>query len=190
TITSDYGRFMTWKTPPSTPALLPRGEGSSYRGNLKYSGLIEEARELRKKQTKAEEIFWQLVRNRKFNNLKFRRQHQIGNYIADFYCDELRLVIEFDGEVHNSPEQQKHDSKRDKFLTSSGFKVLRFKNQEILNSPESVFEEIENAILGNTQKIDSSSPFGRGGGEGLLEMEVMFHGMLNKHTLLDLIRQF
>jgi type I restriction enzyme R subunit len=190
TITSDYGRFMTWKTPPSTPALLPRGEGSSYRGNLKYSGLIEEARELRKKQTKAEEIFWQLVRNRKFNNLKFRRQHQIGNYIADFYCDELRLVIEFDGEVNNSPEQQKHDSKRDKFLTSSGFKVLRFKNQEILNSPESVFEEIENAILGNTQKIDSSSPFGRGGGEGLLEMEVMFHGMLNKHTLLDLIRQF
>lgn len=190
TITSDYGRFMTWKTPPSTPALLPRGEGSSYRGNLKYSGLIEEARELRKKQTKAEEIFWQLVRNRKFNNLKFRRQHQIGNYIADFYCNELRLVIEFDGEVHNSPEQQKHDSKRDKFLTSSGFKVLRFKNQEILNSPESVFEEIENAILGNTQKIDSSSPFGRGGGEGLLEMEVMFHGMLNKHTLLDLIRQF
>ncbi|WP_436415818.1 HsdR family type I site-specific deoxyribonuclease [Petrimonas sp.] len=202
TITSDYGRFMTWKTPPSTPALLPRGEGSSYRGNLKYSGLIEEARELRKKQTKAEEIFWQLVRNRKFNNLKFRRQHQIGNYIADFYCDELRLVIEFDGEVHNSPEQQKHDSKRDKFLTSSGFKVLRFKNQEILNSPESVFEEIENAILGNTQKIDSSSPFvrtpenlssspfGRGGGEGLLEMEVLFHGMLNKHTLLDLIRQF
>src|SRR5690606_1794412 len=97
TITSDYGRFMTWKTPPSTPALLPRGEGSGYRGNLKYSGLIEEARELRKKQTKAEEIFWQLVRNRKFNNLKFRRQHQIGNYIADFYCVELRLVIEFDG---------------------------------------------------------------------------------------------
>lgn len=190
TITSDYGRFMTWKTPPSTPALLPRGEGSSYRGNLKYSGLIEEARELRKKQTKAEEIFWQLVRNRKFNNLKFRRQHQIGNYIADFYCDELRLVIEFDGEVHNSPEQQKHDSKRDKFLTSSGFKVLRFKNQEILNSPESVFEEIGKAILGNTQKVDSSSPFGRGGGEGLLEMEVMLHGMLNKHTLLDLIRQF
>lgn len=190
TITSDYGRFMTWKTPPSTPALLPRGEGSSYRGNLKYSGLIEEARELRQKQTKAEEIFWQLVRNRKFNNLKFRRQHQIGNYIAEFYCDELRLVIEFDGEIHNSPEQQKHDSKRDKFLTSSGFKVLRFKNQEILNSPESVFEEIGKAILGNTQKVDSSSPFGRGGGEGLLEMEVMFHGMLNKHTLLDLIRQF
>lgn len=202
TITSDYGRFMTWKTPPSTPALLPRGEESSYRGNFKYSGLIQKARELRQKQTKAEEIFWQLVRNRKFNNLKFRRQHQIGNYIADFYCDEFRLVIEFDGEIHNSPEQQKHDSKRDKFLTSSGFKVLRFKNQEILNSPESVFEEIENVITGDKQMLESFSPFGktpkslssslsgRGGGEGLLEMEVMFHGMLNKHTLLDLIRQF
>ncbi len=190
TVTSDFGRFMTWKTPPSTPTLLPRGEGSSYRGNLKYSGLIEEARELRKKQTKAEEIFWQLVRNRKFNNLKFRRQHQIGNYIADFYCDEYRLVIEFDGEIHNSTEQQKHDSKRDKFLSSSGFKVIRFKNEELLNAPDSVFEKIDRAILGNSQKVNSASPTGRSGGEGLLEMEVMFHGMLNKHTLLDLIRQF
>ena len=202
TITSDYGRFMPWKTSPSTRALLPQGKGSNYRGNFNYSGLVNRTRELRQKQTKAEEIFWHLVRNRKFNNLKFRRQHQIGNYIADFYCHELRLVVEFDGEIHNTPEQQKHDSKRDKFLISSGFQVLRFKNQDLLNSPESVFAAIEKAISDNKKMLESTSPvgrnpeslstspIGRGGGEGLLEMEVMFYGMLNTSTLVDIIRSF
>lgn len=190
TVTSDFGRFMTWKNPPSTPTLLPKGEGSHYRAGFDFSGLIKEARELRQKQTKAEEVFWELVRNRKFNNLKFRRQHQIGNYIADFYCDEFKIVIEFDGSIHNSIEQQKHDSKRDKFLTSSGFKVLRFKNEDIFNNPENVFEKIENVISANTISAHSPTPFGRGGAEGLLEMQIMFNGMLNKQTLVDLIRQF
>ncbi|MBS4058404.1 MAG: HsdR family type I site-specific deoxyribonuclease [Bacteroidales bacterium] len=183
TITSDYGRFMTWKNPPSSPTLLPKGEGSSYRGNFEYSGLVKEARELRQKQTKAEEIFWQLVRNRRFNNLKFRRQHQIANYIADFYCDELKLIVEFDGAIHCNDEQIKHDTKRDKYLKSIGFTVIRFKNEEILNKPENVL----NSIL---DFADISSPFGRGGGEGALALEVMFLGMLNKTTLLDLICQF
>jgi type I restriction enzyme R subunit len=183
TVTSDFGRFMKWKIPPSAPTLLPRGEGSSYRANFEYAGLVNEARELRKNQTKAEDIFWQIVRNRRFNNYKFRRQHQIGNYIADFYCDELKLVVEFDGEVHNNAEQIKHDVKRDKYLKSLGFTVLRFKNNELFNNPEKVLY----AIL---DFADSSSPFGRGGGEGALALEVMFTGMLNKQTLLDLIRHF
>ncbi|MBI2967727.1 MAG: HsdR family type I site-specific deoxyribonuclease [Bacteroidetes bacterium] len=142
----------------SSPALLPKGEGSHYRGGLDFSGLIKEARELRQKQTKAEEMFWELVRNRKFQNLKFRRQHQIGSYIVDFFCNEQKLIIEFDGEVHNNPEQKKHDSTRDKYLTSIGNKVIRFKNEELLNKPESVFEKINAAI--------SPSPLGEGRGEG------------------------
>lgn len=101
-------------------------EESHYRGRLEFSGLINEARELRKNQTKAEEIFWELVRNRKFKSLKFRRQHQVGSYIVDFYCNEQKLIIEFDGEVYDSQEQQKHDSIRDKYLTTIGNKVLRF----------------------------------------------------------------
>lgn len=129
----------------------------NYRGGFKFSGLINEARELRKNQTKAEEIFWELVRNRKFLNLKFRRQHQIGSYIVDFYCTEKKLIIEFDGEVHNNEEQQKHDSIRDKYLTSIGNQVLRFKNEELLDNPESVFEKI-NSIL--------PLQLGKGWGEG------------------------
>ena len=143
---------------PSSPALLPKGEGSHYRGNFNFSGLVKEARELRKNQTKAEEIFWQLVRNRKFQNLKFRRQHQIGHYIVDFYCNEKKLIIEFDGAVHDSKEQMKHDAIRDKYLTSLGYNVIRFRNEELLNNIENVFEKI-NAVI-------SPSPLGEGGGEG------------------------
>lgn len=113
-----------------------------YRGGLEFSGLISEAKQLRENQTPAEAIFWALVRNRKFLELKFRRQHQIGSYIVDFYCDEKKLVIEFDGEVHNSVEQQKHDSTRDKYLTSIGLTVLRFQNEEILSEPEKVLNKI------------------------------------------------
>ena len=71
---------------PSSPALLPGGEGSKwpqYRGGLQYAGLVERARELRKHQTAAEEIAWELLRDRRFEGFKFRREHQINNYIAD-----------------------------------------------------------------------------------------------------------
>lgn len=121
---------------------LSQREKNHYRGGLDFTGLLNEAKELRKNQTPAEEIFWELVRNRKLLELKFRRQHQIGSYIVDFYCDEKKLVIELDGEVHNSIEQQKHDSTRDKYLTSIGLTVLRFKNEEFLEHPESVLDKI------------------------------------------------
>ncbi len=146
-------------------------DGKNYRGGLNFSGLINEARELRKNQTKAEEIFWGLVRDRKFLNLKFRRQHQVGSYIVDFYCDEHKLIIEFDGEVHDTKEQQKHDSTRDKYLTSVGNTVIRFKNNEILNNPELVFGKITSIVspspLGDPRySITSPSPLGEGRGEG------------------------
>lgn len=116
---------------PSTPTLLPGGEGSHFRGGFNYSGLVVQARELRQKQTPAEELFWQLVRNRKFLNLKFRRQHQVGLYIVDFYCDECKLVIELDGSVHNISANKKNDEERDWNLAKQGFKVLRFTNGQI-----------------------------------------------------------
>jgi type I restriction enzyme R subunit len=134
----------------------------NYRGGFRFSGLIDKARELRKRQTKAEEVFWELVRNRNFLNLKFRRQHQIGPYIVDFYCDEFKLIIEFDGEVHSTNEQQKHDNTRDKYLTSLGNRVLRFKNEELLNNAEFVLEKIssflplpveENKDIANTHPL-------------------------------------
>ncbi len=131
-----------------SPSLNPsQGEGlkekkSQYRGGFYFMGLAERAKELRKNQTTAEAIFWELLRNKQFLGLKFRRQHQIGDYIVDFYCHEKRLVIEFDGEVHDSPESQRHDGIRDKYLTSLGNEVIRLKNRELLNDPESVLERL------------------------------------------------
>ena len=63
---------------------------------VNLTALVELSKELRQKQTEAEEILWEILRNRKFNNLKFRRQHPIGRYIADFYCEELKIIIELD----------------------------------------------------------------------------------------------
>ena len=113
-----------------------------YRGGYQVSGLVELARELRKEQTSAEGLLWQLLRNRQLLEFKFRRQHQFGDYVADFYCHEAQLVIECDGSVHESNEQWHHDSKRDAHMIAQGLRVLRFTNNRILNDTEEVLEEI------------------------------------------------
>jgi type I restriction enzyme R subunit len=76
-------------------------------------------------------------------NLKFRRQHQIGDYIADFYCHDSKLIIELDGSVHKLSDVEKKDIKRDKYLNSLGFKILRIQNQTILDNPDKVLEMIQ-----------------------------------------------
>ena len=121
-----------------TPTPLPAVEGQ-YRGGLQYSGLVDRARELRQKQTPAEDIVWELLRDRRFEGLKFRRQHQIGNYIADFFCAEHKLDVEVDGDVHRSPEVVAKDSQRDAYLRSMGYTVLRFQNQLVIDHPEEFF---------------------------------------------------
>ncbi|MEH6408568.1 MAG: endonuclease domain-containing protein, partial [Leeuwenhoekiella sp.] len=71
------------------------------------------ARLLRQEQTEAEKELWELLRNRKFENLKFRRQHPLKDYIVDFFCKELNLIIELDGGYHNEPQQKEKDESRD-----------------------------------------------------------------------------
>jgi len=137
-----------------------RGEGSKedpvqYRGGFGYSALADTARELRQKETKAEVIVWRLLRNRNFMGQKFRRQHQIGLYIVDFYCDELKLIVELDGSIHLSKGQKEKDIVRDEYLKSAGFIIFRFKNHEVLNKPENFLKTIENLFL-------IPSPSGRG----------------------------
>jgi len=117
--------------------------------------MVGTARELRKKQTPAETIMWELLRDRRCADLKFRRQHQIGEYVADFYCDEGKLVVELDGTVHATSEQAKKDKTRDAYLLSLGFKVIRLSNEEFLSDPESALGKIA---------ISIPSPCGRGGG--------------------------
>ena len=88
------------------------------------------ARDLRMRQTEAETLLWQLLRNRQLLGFKFRRQHQFGDYIADFYCREASLVIECDGSVHERNEQWHHDQKRDAYMIFSGLRILRFTNEQ------------------------------------------------------------
>lgn len=149
-----------------TPA-LSQGErdkeGPQYRGGFEFSGLVERARELRQKQTPAEGILWELLRSRRFMGLKFRRQHQIGNYITDFFCAEHKLIVEADGDVHGTERTANKDAKRDSYLVSLGFQILRIPNEVILDDPQRALQ-----IIGS--KLPSTS--GRGaGGEGLLPTE-------------------
>ncbi len=146
----------------SSPSPQPSPRG---RGGVQFQGLKERAREMRKKGTPAENCFWELVRNRQFENLKFRRQHQIGDYIVDFYCHEASLIVEFDGAAHDRGSRKKHDKKRDAYLTSLGNTVLRYENSALFDNPESIFRQIASKL---------PSPHGRGaGGEG---HEVERHG--------------
>lgn len=146
-----------------SPRPSPKGRGSrssGYRGGLAVAGLVERARELRRRQTPAEELLWELLRNRQLCGAKFRRQHQFGEYICDFYCDEVRLVVECDGASHASAETMAHDKKRDAYLRSSGLTVLRFPNNQVL-------DEIEDVL--STISAHLPSTCGRGdGGEGAL----------------------
>ncbi|WP_416675769.1 DUF559 domain-containing protein [Egbenema bharatensis] len=124
--------------------------------------LLERARELRKKQTPSETILWECLRDRRLDGAKFRRQHNIESYIADFYCHEVRLVIEVDGLVHDRQKDQ--DVNRDQWFSQNGFTVLRFKNQQIEQDLETVLTTIAQHLPSNQTPL---SP-GRGaGGEGL-----------------------
>ena len=108
--------------------------------------VVIRARELRQSQTAAEQALWARLRNRQLTKAKFRRQHPIGRYIADFYCHEARLVIELEGDVHDQSFQQEYDLVRRKSLEGTGIRVLAFKNDQIFQDLESVIATIANAL--------------------------------------------
>ena len=98
------------------------------------------ARQLRRDQTDAERVMWDVLRDRQLLNLKFRRQHPIGNYIADFCCIEKGLIIEMDGSQHLDRVAQ--DEERTKWLNAQVFQVLRFTNGDVLPNPDGAVEQI------------------------------------------------
>lgn len=100
------------------------------------------ARSLRKNMTEQERRLWQYLRKRSINNLKFRRQYPIGNYIVDFVCIEKKLVIEVDGGQHNQNDNISYDKSRTQYIEKLGYKVIRFWNNEIDNNIDGVYEEI------------------------------------------------
>ena len=129
----------------AVPSLKERAEGktSPFRTAHPdiYQILKNNAVNNRKNPTDAETLLWQCIRDRQLG-LKFRRQHAIGDYIADFICLEISLIIEVDGKYHNIEEQQEKDRIRTEFLNEQGFYVLRFTNEEVINRTEWVLKSI------------------------------------------------
>jgi very-short-patch-repair endonuclease len=109
---------------------------------MRPKGMNERVRQLRKDSTGAEKVFWEMVRARRFNGLKFRRQHPIGSYIVDFFCLEKRLIVEIDGSVHDQA-LEKNDHERQQALESQGFRVLRFSNEEVMGLRENLLKGLE-----------------------------------------------
>ena len=104
--------------------------------------LLDLSREFRKNPTLPEEFIWKCLRNRKFHGLKFRRQHVIGRYVADFCCVEAKLVLEIDGKTHEEADRIVYDRIRDEELSLRGFNVLRIKYSELCESPHTVFQKV------------------------------------------------
>lgn len=100
---------------------------------------------------------WNMVRGRQLRGLKFRRQHQIGDSIVDFYCIELRLILELDGAYHFDPGVQEMDAARTATLQRYGMTVLRFENEEVAN-PKFVLKRIERAIDALIELVKSEPP--------------------------------
>ena len=109
---------------------------------LNYDLLKEFASNNRKHPTEAESILWDYLK-RSGVRAPFRRQHIIGNYIADFVCLPARLVIEIDGGYHQLPQQEVNDEVRTKWLNEQGFNVIRFTNEEVIANIESVLQTIK-----------------------------------------------
>lgn len=120
------------------------------------SKLISRARNMRKEMTPAEKHLW-------FNCLlntpyKFRKQRPIGNFIVDFYCAELKLVIEVDGDSHFSEQGLAYDQERTQYIESMGMRVLRFTNDEVFYQTEAVREKIYGVALDPSVSLRETPP--------------------------------
>jgi 5-methyltetrahydrofolate--homocysteine methyltransferase len=115
--------------------VVPRTSTSDHRHN------VPAARDLRARETRAEELLWTALRGRRLAGMKFRRQHPLGPFVLDFCCVERRLAIELDGEVHGA--QQDHDAEREALLVAAGYRVLRFPNTAVRDQLPNVLAVIQ-----------------------------------------------
>ena len=128
------------ESPPIPNPFHPREKGdSSFIENTK-DYITKLSQDLRKNLTNVEKVLWEILRNKQLERYKFRRQHPFWRYIADFYCDEAKLVIELDWKIHEN--QKEYDEIRDKNISKYWIKILRIKNEEIVNNLESVINKI------------------------------------------------
>ena len=132
-----------------------------------HSSTKEYRRLLRHTETPAERVMWKHLRCRQLDGYRFRQQHGFGPYVLDFYCPALRLCIELDGEVHDSPKVQQKDNDRTIFLNEHRITVLRFRNEEIERDINGVLDRIRdyiyNQILGGDMPVQTPQPPNLGG---------------------------
>ena len=110
--------------------------------------ISQHASQLRRDRTDAEEKFWQTVRNRQIDGFKFRFQHSLLPYVADFACIDTMLIVEIDGGQHN----EERDAKRTAFLESEGFEILRFWNNDVRTNLDGVITVLREALIRRTQE--------------------------------------
>jgi urocanate hydratase len=139
---------------------------------MAYGLLKDFVKEHRSNPTEAEKCFWELVRGKNLENYKFRRQHIIGQYIVDFVCLDRHLIVEIDGLIHQLPDNKSSDEERTKWLSTQGFKVIRFTNEEIISDTDNVLKKVVETLNEQT----SNPPVG-GGGAGLLFVTCGLGGM-------------
>jgi acetylglutamate kinase len=157
------------------------------RENMFYGAgplIFKKAEELRKNMTSAEKIIWQHIHINEWK-LKFRRQHPVSNFIVDFYCHAIKLVIEIDGDIHEKEDVKKNDILREKTLTNLGLKVLRFNNEEIYKRSKDVFKKIDETIT-----MLRNSPLGDGGKETLYVIKIGGNIIDDETKLSSFLKEF
>jgi cyclase len=129
----------------------PYKEGGMLEGTSHI--IFANAKHLRKNMTDAETILWMHLK-KGINDLKFRRHHPFGLYIADFYCHKAKLIVEVDGPIHNEKDILEADLERQKKIERWGYTIIRFTNQQVMNNPEEVIKIITEKIsyLNNLHK--------------------------------------
>jgi 5-methyltetrahydrofolate--homocysteine methyltransferase len=106
--------------------------------------------DLRNNLTKAEELLWERLKEKRLEGHRFRRQHGIGQYVVDFYHSLSMTIVELDGSIHDESETIENDQWRESFLKENGYKIIRFRNEEIYTDIDSVLEKILLSIKGKS----------------------------------------
>ncbi len=165
------------------------------RADILIYGLLKDfVKNHRQYPTEAEKVLWEIVRGNKMAGFKFRRQHIISNFIADFICLSEKLIIEVDGLHHQLPENKTNDEERTKELNELGFDVLRFTNSQVLNDTDNVINTIVRRLKeGNLEQSEIKIPPSGGGGALFFSLPGVPHemkGLIKDEVIPRLLEEF
>ena len=114
---------------------------------------VRQARDLRRTMTPAERLVWQRVRDNRIAGVKFRRQQVIEGFVADFFCHKAKLVVEIDGEIHDTEDRKKEDERRTTVFAGRGLEEIRFRNDEVLSGIDKVIGKITEKVISRLEIV-------------------------------------